>query len=60
MFADAGLCDMPVYALTVETKKYAKPYGLTVVAVFGGMNKHEQFKALKGECRGRIVSAAAY
>src|SRR5262249_53381285 len=34
----------------VETKKFAKPYKLAVTAVFGGMNKHEQFKALKAGC----------
>lgn len=33
-----------------EASKYAKPLGLLVVSVFGGMNKHEQFKALKAGC----------
>jgi ATP-dependent RNA helicase DDX42 len=33
-----------------ETRKFAKPFNLVVTAVFGGMNKHEQFKALKAGC----------
>ncbi|KAJ7565134.1 hypothetical protein O6H91_02G049400 [Diphasiastrum complanatum] len=33
-----------------ETKKFAKPSGLRVSGVFGGMSKFEQFKELKAGC----------
>ncbi|KAH7331342.1 hypothetical protein KP509_20G028100 [Ceratopteris richardii] len=34
----------------LETKKFAKPYGIRVSGVFGGMSKFEQFKELKAGC----------
>lgn len=40
-------CNLHKLLYLVETKKFSKPYHLVVAAVFGGMNKHEQFKALK-------------
>lgn len=33
-----------------ETKKFAKPYGIRVSGIFGGMSKFEQFKELKAGC----------
>lgn len=38
------------HQIHVEAKKFSKPYNLVVAAVYGGMNKHEQFRTLKGGC----------
>ncbi|KAK9704760.1 hypothetical protein RND81_07G009300 [Saponaria officinalis] len=35
------------HQIYLEAKKFAKPYGLRVSAVYGGMSKLEQFKELK-------------
>lgn len=45
----------------IQAKGFGKGYNLVVAAVFGGMNKHEQFRTLKGGCEiavctpGRII-----
>ncbi|PRW59097.1 DEAD-box ATP-dependent RNA helicase 24 [Chlorella sorokiniana] len=33
-----------------EARRFGKPYGLSVCAAFGGLNKHQQFKDLKAGC----------
>lgn len=33
--------------------RFGKPYGLSVCAAFGGLNKHQQFKDLKAGCEVR-------
>ncbi|CAN1285816.1 DEAD-box ATP-dependent RNA helicase 24, partial [Linum perenne] len=38
------------HQIYLEAKKFAKPYGLRVSAVYGGMSKLEQFKELKAGC----------
>jgi hypothetical protein len=55
-------CDIPsifptdiATQILSETKKFSKPFSLTVTAVFGGMNKYEQCKALKAG--GEVVVA---
>ncbi|KAL8191972.1 hypothetical protein R6Q57_028093 [Mikania cordata] len=38
------------HQIYLETKKFAKVYGIRVSAVYGGMSKLEQFKELKSGC----------
>lgn len=38
------------HQIYLESKKFAKAYGIRVAAVYGGMSKHEQFKELKAGC----------
>ncbi|PIA36967.1 hypothetical protein AQUCO_03100010v1 [Aquilegia coerulea] len=38
------------HQIYLETKKFAKPHGLRVSAVYGGMSKLDQFKELKAGC----------
>ncbi|XP_054816181.1 DEAD-box ATP-dependent RNA helicase 24 [Prosopis cineraria] len=38
------------HQIYLEAKKFAKPYGLRVSAVYGGMSKLDQFKELKAGC----------
>ncbi|CAN0878276.1 DEAD-box ATP-dependent RNA helicase 24 [Linum grandiflorum] len=38
------------HQIYLEAKKFAKPYGIRVSAVYGGMSKLEQFKELKAGC----------
>jgi superfamily II DNA/RNA helicase len=38
------------HQIFVEARKYSKAYGVVTCAVYGGMNKHEQWKALKAGC----------
>ncbi|PKA62317.1 DEAD-box ATP-dependent RNA helicase 24 [Apostasia shenzhenica] len=38
------------HQIYLEAKKFAKPHGIRVSAVYGGMSKHEQFKELKAGC----------
>lgn len=35
------------HQIYLESKKFAKSYGIRVAAVYGGMSKHEQYKELK-------------
>lgn len=38
---------------TMPAGRFGKPYGLSVCAAFGGLNKHQQFKDLKAGCEVR-------
>jgi ATP-dependent RNA helicase DDX42 len=38
------------HQIYVEARKYSRTYGVVTCAVYGGMNKHEQWKALKAGC----------
>ncbi|XP_034690799.1 DEAD-box ATP-dependent RNA helicase 24 isoform X2 [Vitis riparia] len=38
------------HQIYLESKKFAKPYGIRVSAIYGGMSKLEQFKELKSGC----------
>nr|XP_010938236.1 DEAD-box ATP-dependent RNA helicase 24 [Elaeis guineensis] len=38
------------HQIYLEAKKFAKPYGIRVAAVYGGMSKLDQFKELKAGC----------
>ncbi|KAJ8497823.1 hypothetical protein OPV22_008375 [Ensete ventricosum] len=38
------------HQIFIETKKFAKPYGICVAAVYGGVSKLDQFKELKAGC----------
>ncbi|KAF9619822.1 hypothetical protein IFM89_009573 [Coptis chinensis] len=38
------------HQIHLETKKFAKPHGIRVSAVYGGMSKLDQFKELKAGC----------
>ncbi|CAL9146814.1 DEAD-box ATP-dependent RNA helicase 24 [Musa acuminata AAA Group] len=38
------------HQIFLETKKFAKPYGICVAAVYGGVSKLDQFKELKAGC----------
>ncbi|KAK7259208.1 hypothetical protein RIF29_24808 [Crotalaria pallida] len=38
------------HQIFLEAKKFAKPYGIRVSAVYGGMSKLDQFKELKAGC----------
>lgn len=38
------------HQIYVEAKKFAKPHGIRVSAVYGGMSKLDQFKELKAGC----------
>ncbi|PKU86302.1 DEAD-box ATP-dependent RNA helicase 24 [Dendrobium catenatum] len=38
------------HQIYLEAKKFAKPHGLRVSAVYGGMSKHDQLKELKVGC----------
>ncbi|OMO63998.1 hypothetical protein CCACVL1_22119 [Corchorus capsularis] len=38
------------HQIFLETKKFAKPYGIRTSAVYGGMSKLDQFKELKAGC----------
>ncbi|KAG1338805.1 DEAD-box ATP-dependent RNA helicase 24 [Cocos nucifera] len=38
------------HQIYLEAKKFAKPYGIQVAAVYGGMSKLDQFKELKAGC----------
>ena len=38
------------HQIFLEAKKFAKPHGIRVSAVYGGMSKLEQFKELKAGC----------
>ncbi|KAK1317139.1 DEAD-box ATP-dependent RNA helicase 24 [Acorus calamus] len=38
------------HQIYLEAKKFAKPHGIRVSAVYGGMSKLEQFKELKAGC----------
>ena len=38
------------HQIYLESKKFAKPYGIRVTAIYGGMSKLEQFKELKSGC----------
>ncbi|WOL04025.1 DEAD-box ATP-dependent RNA helicase 24 [Canna indica] len=38
------------HQIYLEAKKFAKPYGIRVAAVYGGVSKLDQFKELKAGC----------
>ncbi|XP_008808687.1 DEAD-box ATP-dependent RNA helicase 24-like [Phoenix dactylifera] len=38
------------HQIYLEAKKFAKPYGIRVASVYGGMSKLDQFKELKAGC----------
>ncbi|KAF8073162.1 DEAD-box ATP-dependent RNA helicase 24 [Scenedesmus sp. PABB004] len=39
-----------------EARRFAKPYGLRVVAAFGGLSKYEQFKGLKAGAEAAVAT----
>jgi ATP-dependent RNA helicase DDX42 len=41
-----------------EAKKYCRLYGQKVVAIYGGVPKHEQWKELKGRCEAVVATPA--
>ncbi|KAG1371363.1 hypothetical protein COCNU_16G004570 [Cocos nucifera] len=49
------------HQIYLEAKKFAKPYGIRVAAVYGGVSKLDQFKDLKAGCeivvanQGRLI-----
>ena len=41
---------------TQEARRFGKPYNLRVAAALGGMNKHEQYRDLKGGSEAAVAT----
>ena len=39
-----------------EARRFGKPYNLRIAAALGGMNKHEQFRDLKGGSEAAVAT----